>query len=243
MNRSPLGPAPLIYAHRGDRSRAPDNTIEAYRLAVEAGADGIELDVRRTRDDALILVHDPSHGNRPPFAEMSLEEVRSEEPSIPTFNEALAFVPSSVYLNVEIKNAAYEPGFDPSRRIVDQTLSAISAIDDPSRILMSSFDPESVKRSIEFAPGVLAGLLISSGIDLGVGIEMALKLGARAIHPPMSTLRGDPNVSVDRCVQAGLSVVVWNANTPEDIEIAAAAGVDVIITDDPLMARAVVGLQ
>jgi glycerophosphoryl diester phosphodiesterase len=241
MNRSPLGPAPLIYAHRGDRSRAPDNTIEAYRLAVEAGADGIELDVRRTRDDVLILVHDPSHGNRPPFAEMSLEEVRSEEPSIPTFDEALAFVPSSVYLNVEIKNTAYEPGFDPSRRIVDETLSAISSIDDPSRILMSSFDPESVRRSIEIAPNVLAGLLIGSGVEIGAGIDMALALGVQAIHPPMTTLLTDPRASVDRCIQAGLAVVVWNANTPKDVEIAVEAGVDVIITDDPGMARAVIG--
>jgi glycerophosphoryl diester phosphodiesterase len=108
---------------------------------------------------------------------------------------------------------------------------------------MSSFDPESVKRSNELAPGVLTGLLISSDIDLDGGIAMALELGAQAIHPPMTTLRGDPNGSVDRCAQAGLAVVVWNANTPEDIEMAATAGVDVIITDDPLMARAIVGRQ
>jgi len=241
MTRTPLGPAPLIYAHRGDRSRAEDNTIEAYRLAVEAGADGIELDVRRTRDDALILVHDPSHGNRPPFAEMDFAQVRAEEPSIPTLGEMLAFVPSSVFLNVEIKNAAHEPGFDPARSVVDATLAEISSIDDPSRILMSSFDPESVRRSIEFAPSVLAGLLIGSGVEIGAGIDMALALGARAIHPPMSTLLTDPMASVDRCVQAGLAVVVWNANTPKDVEIVAEAGVDVIITDDPGMARAVIG--
>ncbi|MCL1598543.1 MAG: glycerophosphodiester phosphodiesterase, partial [Actinomycetia bacterium] len=57
MNRTPLTPTPLVYAHRGDRSRAPDNTLEAYGLAVEAGADGIELDVRRTADGVLIMSH------------------------------------------------------------------------------------------------------------------------------------------------------------------------------------------
>ena len=56
---SPLTPRPLIYAHRGDRTRAADNTIEAFDLAVEAGADGIELDVRRTIDGVLVVSHDP----------------------------------------------------------------------------------------------------------------------------------------------------------------------------------------
>ena len=59
MERTPLTPAPLVYAHRGDRSRAPDNTLMAFDVAVEAKADGIELDVRRTSDGVLVITHDP----------------------------------------------------------------------------------------------------------------------------------------------------------------------------------------
>jgi len=92
MSRNPLGPAPLVYAHRGDRSRAPDNTLEAYLLAVEAGADGIELDVRRTRDGELIMSHDDRYPGFPPFVEMTLAEVRDALPQVPTFIETLAAV-------------------------------------------------------------------------------------------------------------------------------------------------------
>jgi glycerophosphoryl diester phosphodiesterase len=237
MDRTPLGPAPLIYAHRGDRSRAADNTIEAYALAVEAGSDGIELDVRQTVDGALIVVHDAVHGDLPPFALMTLEAVRRDEPRIPTLAEALAAIPRSTFVNVEIKHAPHERGFAPDRRIVDATLAEIATVDETSRILISSFDPAVVARTAEIAPDMLRGLLIPGPVDIREGIAIAADVGAHALHPPMSSFDADIVAGVDEIHDGRLAVVVWNANTPTAVSAAAAAGVDVIITDDPGMAR------
>jgi glycerophosphoryl diester phosphodiesterase len=236
MGRTPLSPGPLVYAHRGDRSRAPDNTLDAYRLSVEAGADGIELDVRQTVDGALILVHDAVHGHLPPFALMTFDDVRRSEPSIPTLGEMLAEVPRHVFLNVEIKHSIHEPGFSPDRRVVEATLAEIATVDDTARILISSFDPDVVRRSAELAPDVLRGLLIPGAISIDEGVAIAVDIGANALHPPMTSLLDDPGRRITEIHAAHLAAVTWNANTIEDVLTAAEAGVDVIITDDPRMA-------
>ncbi len=240
MSRSPLTPPPLVYAHRGDRVRAADNTLEAFSLAVDAGADGIELDVRRTADGELILAHDPAHDGLPPFCEMTFDELREADPSVPTLDEMLGAVPPNVFLNVEIKNSPLEAGFDPSRAIVDQTLAAIAQGDDLSRILLSSFDAASVQRATELAPDLLVGLLVVSGISIDVAIDGARQVGAAAVHPPMSSVRADPIDAVARVHGAGHAIVVWGANSPADVRLLADAGADVVITDDPSMARAVI---
>ena len=237
MSRSPLSPAPLIYAHRGDRSRAADNTLEAFALAVEAGADGIELDIRSTADDVLIVSHDPTHGDLPPFHDLSFAELRAADPTVPTFEETLRAVPSNIFLNVEIKNSPDDPAFDPQRRNTIASLDLIAEIDDPSRILLSSFDPESVAVGRHHAPDVLAGLLIGSLVPIAQGIATANAMGVEALNPPMTTIADAGEDELEALRDSGLITVVWNANTPAEIEEAVAAGVGVIITDDPRMAR------
>ena len=240
MHRSPIGPGPLIYAHRGDRSRADDNTIDAFTLAVDAGAHGIELDVRRTSDGVLVLSHDPQLGDLPPICRLAFDDLHDARPEIPTLADALAHIPPHVFVNVEIKNAVHEPDFDASRSIVEQAIDVVRRKDDPSRVLLSSFDPEAMRSSSQRA-GILRGLLITSGIPLDAAISLATELGVDAIHPPYATFAIDPNRAVANARRSGLAVVVWDANARVEIEVAAAAGVDVIITDDPAMARAVVG--
>lgn len=240
VDRSPVSPATLIYAHRGDRSRAPDNTLEAFALAVDAGAHGIELDVRRTSDGVLVLSHDPAIGELPPIHRLRFDELRSIAPFVPSLSEGLAHIPPHVFVNVEIKNIVQQPDFDASRSIVHQTLALIDGEDDRHRILLSSFDPESVRSTPERATA-LRGLLITSGIPLEAAIRLATELDTRAIHPPMSTVAADPESAVAAARRAGLALVVWDANTPSEIHALAEAGVDVIITDDPAMARAVLG--
>lgn len=231
---------PLIYAHRGDRSRAADNTLEAFALAVEAGADGIECDVRRTADGVLIMSHDPTHGDLPPLSELSFAELRDAAPEVPTLAETLESVPSRVQLNVEIKNVPSQPDFDPTRSIVTETLDLIVSADDPGRILLSSFDPDSVRTAGRYGQ-LVRGLLIAGGVPMDTAIGMARDLGVEALHPPMTSITGDPDGIVASIHTAGLAVVVWNANTASEIEAAKHAGVDVIITDDPGLGRSIVG--
>lgn len=241
MERTPLTPAPLVYAHRGDRSRARDNTFEAFDCAVEAHADGIELDVRRSADGVLVITHDPQVGSLPPVSDMAFSDLRQQAPEVPTLSETLEHIPRSVFINVEIKNAAHEPGFDTSRSIVDETIAMIDTVGALDRVLVSSFDPGVVERARTVAPTCLTGYLISDGLSLDEGIAIARSLDADALHPPMSSLAGDSHEGVSAVHAGGLAVVVWNANTPDDVSTVVSAGVDVIITDDPAMALAGVG--
>ncbi len=239
MNRTPLNPAPLVYAHRGDRSRAPDNTLEAYGLAVEAGADGIELDVRRTADGVLIMSHDARHGDMAPFIEMTMDEVREQMPEIPTLIETLEFVPPHIWLNVEIKNDPADSYHDPTRRIVDQTIATIDEHDSLERILLSSFDVGAMQRAAELRPDLLRGQLIREPTSLEDGIAAATAQKAHAVHPNVLYFSEDPTASIGQIHSAGLAAVVWWVNTPDQVRSMVDIGVDVIITDDPTMARRV----
>ncbi len=237
MIRNPLGPAPLVYAHRGDRSRAPDNTLKAYQLAVEAGADGIELDVRRTSDGELIMSHDDRYPGHAPFVEMTLAEVRDALPHVPTLIETLEAVPGHVWLNVEIKNFPDEADYDTTDWMVDKTIETIAKFDDPARILLSSFDRASVRRAGAKLPTLLRGQLIRAPFDIGAGIDVAIEQGADALHPNIGYFGVAAMETATRIKSAGLAIVVWGANTPDDVNLLLEAGVGVIITDDPTMAR------
>ena len=95
----------LIYGHRGACVDVRPNTVEAYGLAVGQGADGVELDVRRTRDDAIIIFHDDRLApDATPFAEMDFSEIKTTAPWIPTLDEAWDALSPNALLNIEIKN-------------------------------------------------------------------------------------------------------------------------------------------
>jgi glycerophosphoryl diester phosphodiesterase len=237
MGRSPLGPATLIYAHRGDRSRAPDNTLEAFALADEAGADGIELDVRITADGVLVLHHDASVDDLPPIIDLAFEDLRRSAPQVPTFVEMLAAVPHRVFLNVEIKNHPFESGYDASGSLARAVMAAAVEHDDPARMLVSSFDPATVGHCIDTGVAATFGLLMHGAMPIEDGIAQAHGLGVEALHPPYGSLAPDVSAITGLIHDAGLAVVTWDANEPHEVAAACEAGVDVAITDDPTMAR------
>lgn len=229
-----------MYAHRGDRSRGPDNTIEAYLLAVEAEADGIELDVRRTRDGILIVSHDESHPDTGALSSLEFSTIRDLAPQVPTLREAMDSIPRSVFVNVEIKNLPHEDSFDEGRTIVDETIRELRSYDDPERILMSSFDPVSMRRVGEVAPELLRGQLVLASVPLEEGVAAAREVGVDAINPNIIHVATDTAHIMERFADANLSAVVWGVNSPEDVVLMATAGVEAIITDNPGMARTVI---
>lgn len=230
-----------MYAHRGDRSRAKDNTLEAYSLAVEAGADGIELDVRRTRDGVLIVSHDDHYEHLDAFSSLDFDVLRKLAPQVPTLREAMGAIPGSVFVNVEIKNFPYDTGFDVDRHLVDETLAELRAYDDPKRILLSSFDPISMERAGTIGPEFLRGLLVLATVPFSDGLATARELAVDAINPCFSHVADDTESVIEEIRNAAFAVVVWGVNRPEEIALMAEAGVDVIITDDPGLAQEVVG--
>ena len=229
----------MVYAHRGDRSRAPDNTIEAYMLAVEAGADGIELDVRQTRDGVLILYHDDRDPAVGAFSSLDFRVLREMAPQVPTLREAMQAIPRHVFVNVEIKNLPGDAGFDHERSIVDKILDELRIYDDPTRILLSSFDPLSMQHARSVGREFLRGQLVRAPVELDVGLALAKDLSADAINPQYALLRDDAAALMARIREMGLHTVVWDVHTPEEVASLATAGADAIITDDPAMAREV----
>lgn len=240
MPRTPLSPAPLVYAHRGDRSRGRDNTLEAYRLAVEAGTDGIEMDVRRTADGVLVMSHDDRPPGFPPIVEMTFADIRDQIPSLPTFIETLASVPGHVWLNVEIKNFPGEADFEETRETVSRVIDTIVAHDTLDRILLSSFDPVTMQHAAEINPDMLRGQLIRLPVGLDVGIAAALSQGAQAVNPELAHFSLDPIAAVSSIHEAGLKAIVWRVDSAADIAMLFNAGADGVITDNPARARSVI---
>lgn len=237
--RTPLGPPPLVYAHRGDSAHATDNSIQAFTLAVEAGTDGIEVDVRRSSDGVLVLSHDPTHPAVGVICEATLDEIRMGAPEIPTLAEGLAAIPSNVFVNLEIKNTFTEPGFDRKRAIVSETLAQVERDDDLDRILVSSFDPFAVAHARKKYPAVARGLLVADRTKLWVGLRWAGRAQHGAIHLPRGHLSEDPASVVQSAARSGLAVAVWTVDDPSEMSRLFEAGVAIVITNDPAIGRAV----
>jgi glycerophosphoryl diester phosphodiesterase len=221
-----------VFAHRGLHVNERENTLASFRAAVAIGVDGVELDVRRTRDGVLVVHHDPAI-DALAIAQMD----RSALPDyVPTFADALDSL-DGVAVNVEIKNGrgafeTYDEHGDLARRV-------LTTIDDAGwaeKVSISCFDlatcayVRSTNREID-----VAWLLWD--VALGDALVQAHLLGLNAVNPHFSTV--DEEV-VTRARELELDVNVWTVNTVEDIERMAAINVACIITDDPALARAVV---
>ncbi|MEM9033576.1 MAG: glycerophosphodiester phosphodiesterase [Actinomycetota bacterium] len=216
----------LIIAHRGSSATHRENSLPAFTAAVSAGADGVELDVRRTADDRLVVHHDPVLAGGTEIVRCQADDLPSE---VPALHEALAACAPCV-VNVEIKDLPGEVAFDPERTTARLVTAALSR--PPVPVLVSSFDPGALGVVRGLDPELGLGLLAVSAEGL---VERAVALGARAIHP------GDRSVDaalVERAHAAGLQVNVWTVNDPERLRELRAMGVDAAISDDPAAARA-----
>lgn len=252
MNRLSLletwraGPRPLIVAHRGASRAAPENTIVAFRRAVDLGADGIEFDVQRIADGSLVVFHDATlertTNERGPVRATALADLKGFDAGgwfgasfrgeqIPTLEEAVAAIPPSVRLFVEIKQG---PVFDEEiERVLAESLKQTGAL---ARCEVSSFDHVSLRRFKRVAPETPTGILFSGRlIDPVAAARLA---GAEAMHPAWDLIHPD---LMPTAHAQGLAVVAWTVNAPEEMERLAAIGVDALITDVPDVARRVLG--
>src|SRR3989440_10064561 len=103
---------PHVLAHRGARRVAPENTVEAFVAAGALGADGVELDVHRTADGALVVHHDADARGVGVLAERTEAEIGAARPEIPTLEEALDAC-AGMLVNIEVKNLPGDADYDP----------------------------------------------------------------------------------------------------------------------------------
>ena len=232
---------PLCFAHRGARAYAPENTLLAFAVACDLGADGIECDVQRSRDGRLIIIHDGlvdrTTDGTGAVAEMSFAELSTLDAGrfpripqrIPTLEETLDLARErKCLLNLEIKGETAEESLGTARACEPYLRSLDDAF--RRRILVSSFDHSALAALKERLPWLRVGALFGKewrGRDI---VAAARKLGADAMHPSVALVTRDLIV---RAQESGLRVHVWTANAPHAIRQLIAWGVDGIFTDYP----------
>lgn len=225
-----------VIAHRGASRAEPENTVAAFTAAVRMGADAVELDVRRTRDGALVVHHNPDLADGRVIASCLVDELPR---SVPGLAEALDAC-RGLWVNVEIKNDPTEPDFDPTDRIADETMALLLARDEPQRWLISSFRIETVDRcrAIADAAGapVRTAWLTSVVPDDVVGLLRGK--GHVALHPWVALLRREV---VDECHAAGIAVNTWTCDDPDRMAELVGWGIDGICTNVPDVALSVLG--
>jgi len=243
---------PVNLAHRGASASAPENTLEAFRLAVESGAGGLELDVHLTRDGHLVVIHDPTLDRTTDgsgaVAQMTLEELCGFDaghnfipdgtdtlpyrgPRIPTLAEVLREFPG-VAVNIDMK--ADVPGIEAA------VLKVLREAGAEGRVLVASSRYRAVRRFRRISGGrVSTG---SSRLEVGVfclfsnlRLERFLRPAYDALQVPVRH-RGIPLVTrrfVEAAHHSNVRVDAWTINGANEMRRLLDLGVDVIMTDRP----------
>lgn len=254
---------PLIFAHRGSSAALPEHTLAAYLRALAEGADGLECDVRLTRDGHLVCVHDrrldrTSNGrgrvSARTLAELDLLDFGSWHPgggpldtdepvdrtrtrllTLERLLDAVRDAGRPVRLLVETKHPTRYGG-DVERRLV-QLLRRYGLAEpregDPVQVTMMSFSALAVRRTRELAPALPTVLLVEV---LPSWLRPGrLPAGTRIVGPGIALVRARP-LLVPALRAAGHQVYVWTVNEPDDLDLVLTAEVDGIITDRPAVA-------
>lgn len=228
-----------IVAHRGASATHPENTLDAFRAAKDQGADGVELDVRLSADEVLIVNHDAHLPDGRLVRDLTADQLPDW---VPTLGEAIDVV-GDLWINVEIKNVPDEPDYDGEHRISLAVAGLVTAhlagsYDDAApqpadRVIISSFNVDSVLRIRELDASIPLALLVWGQADTASLIGRAQGHGFAAIHP--QDILVDRHF-VERARAADLLVNVWTVDDPDRIVELAQLGVDGIITNNPAVA-------
>jgi glycerophosphoryl diester phosphodiesterase len=225
----PANRRPLILGHRGAPREAPENTLRAFRLAMEQGADGVELDVQPSADGAPVILHDDtldrttdSRGDVATLPWERISAARAGGEPVPRLEEVAAWAAEAgAFLNVEIKRPGVEA-------------AALAAIEQAGRMdatLISSFHAESVAEVRRLAPSAACWLLTERWRPEVVRLALELGVGGICLHDPLATAEVLAELRA-----AGLGAVVWTVDKPGRIRALLRAGVAGIITNHPAAA-------
>ena len=222
---------PLLLGHRGVRELKPENTLEAFEYAFEAGLDGAEFDVLKTLDDELILFHDFKLNGKH-IGKYTYRELLDVDPKIPKLEELfdLAKAYPERLLNLEIKSDTLKTdGIEAAVvRVIKQ-----SGLED--RVIVSSFNPMSLVRVRLRAPHLRTGLLFSP--DMSAVLRNGFLAGwlhVDALHPYETQV---DTAFMKNATRHGLYVNTWTVNDKKRITSLYALGVSAIIGDDPAVLR------
>jgi glycerophosphoryl diester phosphodiesterase len=222
-------PVPLVIAHRGASADEHENSLAAFRRAVELGADGVELDVHTTADGALIVFHDADIDGRHicglQSAMARAHRLPNGEP-VPTLEEALAIITPHANAFVEVKGLPPEAD--------DALFRLFDAAPHAERCHVHSFDHRIIRRLTAKRSTVSAGVLSGSYmLDPAAEVRAA---GAAVLWQQVDLIDAPLAALVHA---AGFRVFSWTTDTPGRMRRLVADGVDGICTNRPDVARGV----
>lgn len=228
-----------IFAHRGSSGTHPENTLASFKEAIRLGVDGIELDVQLTKDQNLVVIHDytldRTTNGTGKVNEYTLEELKGfdagskfspefQSERIPTFREVLELLKNTnIELNVEIKNPVkHETGIE------ERMIQEIKEFGLLHKVVVSSFNHDSLKRVIKLVPEIESAILYTKKMD--DPWEYATAIGATALHTY------EPETDIEMIAEAqekGFPVRVFTVNEKESMEKFFKGKVAAIFTDYP----------
>ena len=213
-----------VIAHRGCTRGFVENTLDAFAEAHRLGADGVELDVRLTVDGGLAVHHDAEIPGLGVIGALGVADLPAH---VPLLADVLA-VCDGMVVNVEIKNAPQDPGWDPGEAVAALTAAAIEEAGWTDRVIVSSFQVPTLLAVQAADPRLALGALWGFAVDPGRALAEAVEAGFAAVHPFVSCVDAE---LVGRAHASGLAINVWTVNAPEDLRAMAEWAVDAVITD------------
>ncbi|NLX83136.1 MAG: glycerophosphodiester phosphodiesterase [Clostridiales bacterium] len=229
-----------IYAHRGASGYAPENTLEAFELAVEQGAEGVELDVHLTRDRQIIVTHDERIDRVSTgiglVSMLTVKEIKKHlfnkphpqymEAKAPLLEEVLELLkPTGLHINIELKNSIL-----PYKGMEAACLEMVAKYGMEKRVLYSSFNHHSMLKLKQMDKTAACGLLYDCCLLKPADYLRAA--GMDALHPNFSDVLMNPEGYTEAMQQNG-AVNVWTVNDERDMRLVMEAGVDLFITNYP----------
>ncbi|MDD6919794.1 MAG: glycerophosphodiester phosphodiesterase [Eubacteriales bacterium] len=237
---------PFVWAHRGASGYAPENTLPAFQMAADMGADGVELDVQLTKDGVLVVCHDETIDRTSTgkgwIKDLTFEELRKLDffngnekykgVQIPTMEEVFNLLKDSgLTINIEMKNGVvfYE-------NLEEKLVELVHKCGWEDRVIYSSFNHYSVKKLKEIEPTAKVGFLYADG-TMNMP-EYAKDYGVDALHPALYNIQF-PGL-MEKCREYGLEVNVWTVNELPYIQMCCMLDVDAIIGNYPDKIREVI---
>jgi glycerophosphoryl diester phosphodiesterase len=215
----------LRIGHRGARAYEPENTLRSFRKALEIGVDAIEFDVRKTRDNHIVVIHDAdvkrTTNGKGLVADLTLKEIKElsteKGEKIPTLEEALELLDNKVRILIELKEMGLE----------EKVLSAVHSKKVEKSVIIASFLEPALAKTRELDKQIETGLIYAKHPN---PIKAALELKANYL---ISLYRFTHTANVQKAHENGLKVIVWTINTVEEAAEFVKKGVDGIATDKP----------
>lgn len=211
----------IVYAHRGFSGMYPENTMLAFQKALEAGADGVELDVHLSKDGELMIIHDEAlarttgkEGLVSDYTRSELEKIQASKTkddayqvTIPSFEEYCAFAKENpMVTNIEIKtNRSWYPAIE------KKTVDMVRRFGLEKKVIFSSFNWLSIVRCRTLAPDIPCGLLYENQNVRHLAYQ-AVNHDMQFLHPDFQLLDDE---AVKECRQLGIGINVWTINTEE----------------------------